>query len=153
MADKPEAAAEAQSEEMLVCVQKPADVAFPLSPLILLWQAVKVISGQVLRLVTLFAGSCWFADRGFLPGIHPWWRHNLQWQRSENVSAALGQEWEQTEETTGLCQGHPGTRDIIPIWQIQSVMLASIGCEEAYEDTARVLQAQKTHIVGRLRIS
>lgn len=152
MADKSEAAAEAQSEEMLVCVQKAADVAFPLSPLIPLWQGVKVISRQVLPLVTLFAGSCCFGDQGFLLEIHPWWRRNLQWQRSENVSAVLGQEWEQAEEMPGLCQGHPGTCKIIPIWQIQPVMLASIGCEEAYEDTARVLQAQKIHVVRRLKI-
>lgn len=64
MADKSEAAAEAWSEDMLVRVQKPADVAFPRIPLIPTGLGLKVRSVRVLPLLTLFAGLCWLGVGG-----------------------------------------------------------------------------------------
>lgn len=92
MADKSDEAAGAQSEETLVCIQKSADVAFPLSLLILVSLDLKLQAWNFLFLPCLlvYAGL----GVGFLPEIHPWRRHDLQLQRRVNASAVLGQEQE-----------------------------------------------------------
>lgn len=66
MADKSDVAAGAQSEEMLVCIQKSAHEAFPLSPLILVWLDLKLQACKpLLPLLTLFAGLYWFGGEVF----------------------------------------------------------------------------------------
>lgn len=90
---------------------------------------VKVVSVQVLPFLTLFAGLCWFGN-WVLQETHSWRSHDLHWQRRENASAVLGQEWEQAEEMTGLCWGCASTRDIFSIRQIQPVMLSLTRCKK-----------------------
>lgn len=70
MADKSDAAAGAQSEEMLVCIQKSADVAPPLSPLTLVQLDLKLRAcKRCLFLPCLLVYAGWGV--GFLPEIHP----------------------------------------------------------------------------------